>query len=99
MYRFVRTATVKNAAVLPLALAFASEVTAHLNKSYSLKMLSGAEQYGCARIHWHFDADSLDEIQRINAKLMEDRDYAALLDKYKDVWVEGSMRDTVVRML
>ncbi|TAM51752.1 MAG: hypothetical protein EPN57_16640 [Paraburkholderia sp.] len=99
MYRFVRTATVKNAALLPQALAFASEVTAHINKRYSLNMLFGAEQYGWARIHWHFDADSLDEMQRVNGRLMEDREYAALLDKYKDLWAEASMHDTVVRLL
>ncbi len=29
---------------------------------------------------------------------MEDRDYGALLDKYKDTWVDGSMHDTVVRL-
>jgi len=99
MYRFIRTATVKSAASLPSALAFASEVTAHLNKSYSLNMRFGAEQFGCARIHWHFDADSLDKMQQVNGKLLEDREYAALLDKYKDVWAEGSMHDTVVRLV
>lgn len=98
MYRFIRTATVKNAAALPSALAFASEVTAHLNRSYSLNMRFGVEQFGCANIHWHFDADSLDKMQQINEKLMGDRDYAALLTKYQDIWAEGAMHDAVVRL-
>ena len=98
MYRFIRTATVKNAAHLPSALAFASQVTAHLNKSYSLNMRFGAEQFGSPKIHWHFDADSLDEMQKVNEKLMEDRDYSALLEKYKGVWADGAMHDTIVRL-
>ncbi|AHI68436.1 hypothetical protein [Burkholderia thailandensis] len=98
MYRFIRTATVKNAAALPSALAFASEVTTHLNKSYALNMSFGAEQFGCSNIHWHFDSDSLDRMEQVNEKLMGDRDYAALLDKYQDIWAEGSMHDTVVRL-
>lgn len=98
MYRFIRTATVKNAAALPLALAFASEVTTHLNKTYGLNMSCGAEQFGCANIHWHFDSESLDKMQQVNEKLMGDRDYAALLDKYRDLWADGAMHDTVVRL-
>jgi hypothetical protein len=98
MYRFIRTATVKNAALLPSALAFAAQVTEHLNKSYSINMRFGAEQFGNPCIHWHFDADSLDKMQQVNEKLMADRDYAALLEKYRDVWAEGAMHDTVVRL-
>jgi len=98
MYRFIRTSTVKNAAQLPAALAFASQVTAYLNKSYSLKMYYGVEQFGSPCIHWHFDADSLDKMQLVNEKLIADPEYAALLEKYKDIWTEGAMQDKVVRL-
>lgn len=99
MYRFIRTATVKNASLLPSALAFASQVTAHINKAHALNMRFGVEQFGAARIHWHFDADSLDKMQRVNEMLMEDREYNAMLNMSKDTWAEGSMRDSVVRMV
>ncbi|MCR5891714.1 hypothetical protein E2P84_16320 [Burkholderia cepacia] len=98
MYRFIRTATVKNAAQIPSALAFAAQVTAHLNKSYAMNMQFGVEQFGSPRIHWYFDADSLDKMQQINEKLMADRDYGGLLEKYRDVWVDGATHDTVVRL-
>ena len=39
---------------------------------------------------------SLDKMQQLNAELARDREYLALLDKYKDCWLEGSMRDTLV---
>ena len=99
MYRFIRTATVKNASLLPSALAFASQVTAHVNKAHALNMRFGVEQFGAANVHWHFDADSLDKMQHVNETLMEDRDYNAMLNKFKDTWAEGSMRDSVIRMV
>ncbi|VVE64179.1 hypothetical protein PPN31119_01486 [Pandoraea pnomenusa] len=98
MYRFIRTATVKNAALLPAALTFAAEVTAHINKRYSLNMAFGTEQFGCANIHWHFDAESLDKMQQVNEKLMGDREYIALLEQSQGIWAEGTMHDAVVRL-
>ncbi len=99
MYRFIRTATVKNAALLPAALKFASQVTAHLNKNYGVSMRFGAELFGGARIHWHFEADSVDKMQQINERLMEDKEYAAMLEKFQENWVEGSMQDALIKMI
>ncbi len=99
MYRFIRTATARTAAGMPAAIRFAGEVTAHLNRKHALGMRFGVEMYGHAKIHWHFDMDSLDKMQQLNASLMEDREYLALLDKYKEVWVDGSMKDRLVRLL
>lgn len=96
MYRFIRTATLRTAASAPGGLRFASEVTNHINRRYGLGLKFGFETYGASRIHWHFDIDSADKIQQVNAQLMEDRDYLGLLEKYKDVWAEGTMKDTLV---
>ncbi len=99
MYRFIRTATVKNAAFVLPALKFASQVTAHLNSRYGLQMRFGAEQFGSARIHWHFDSESVDKMQQLNEQLMEDKEYLGLLEKFKETWAEGSMRDALVRLM
>ncbi len=99
MYRFIRTATVKNAAFVLPALKFASQVTAHLNSRYGIHMRFGAEQFGGACIHWHFDADSVDRMQQLNEQLMEDKEYIGLLEKFKDNWAEGSMHDTLIRLM
>jgi len=96
MFRFIRTATAKTAAGVPTGLQFASEVAAYLNKRHSLNMKFGAEMFGEARIHWHFESDSLDKMEQVNAKLLQDREYLGMLEKFKDVWVEGSMKDTIV---
>ncbi|WP_395702814.1 hypothetical protein [Aquabacterium sp.] len=98
MFRFVRTATVRYGASYPAALKFAGEVTAYVNKHYEMGMRCGVEMYGAPRIHWHFDIDSLDRMQQFNAKLMADRDYFGLLDKYKETWVDGSLQDMLVAL-
>jgi hypothetical protein len=96
MFRFIRRATVKTAANQAAGLQWAAEASAYLNKTYSLDLKYGAELFGKAKIHWHFDADSLDKITAMNAKMMQDREYAALLEKGKALWVDGSLKDTIV---
>jgi hypothetical protein len=39
---------------------------------------------------------SLDKITAINAKMMQDRDYLAMLEKAKALWLEGSYKDSIV---
>ena len=96
MFRFMRIATAKNAATIPAALQFGAEVTSYLNRRYSLNMKCGAELFGAPRIHWHFESDSLDKLQQLNVKLMQDREYLGMLEKYKDAWADGSMKDTII---
>jgi hypothetical protein len=99
MYLFIHTVTVKLGADYPAALQFAGEVSAHLNKIYSLNIKFGVELFGTGKIHWHFDTDSSDKITALNAKLMQDREYLGLLEKYKSIWVEGSLKDILVKMV
>lgn len=91
MDRFERNAPVKTAGDLPAA----TEVTPHLNQRHSLNMKCGAEIFGGASIHWHFDADSL-EMTEMNEALPKDREYLGMLDNGKGVWAEGSMTDAMV---
>ena len=99
MFRFTRTTTTRNAADMPAAIQFGTEVCGYLNKTYSLNLKFGVELFGGATCHWHFDTDSLDKINALNGKLMQDRQYLGLLEKVKDIWVEGSLKDTIVNFL
>ncbi len=99
MYRFVRTVRPRTAANLAPALAWAAEVTAYVNRTYALNLKFGGELFGKGRIHWHFDTDSLDKISAVNAKMLQDREYQALLEKGKALWLEGSFKDGIVAML
>jgi len=96
MYRFIRTVRAKTHAHVTPAMQWAGEVSAYLNTAYSLNIRYGMELFGKARIHWHFDTDSLDKITAINARMMQDRDYLAMLEKAKALWLEGSYKDSIV---
>lgn len=99
MFRFERCATVKTAGDLPPAVQFATEVTAYLNKRHSLNMKFGIEMFGDACVHWYFENESLDKMTQVNAALLKDRDYLGMLDKVKGIWVEGSLKDTIVGLM
>ena len=67
----------------------AGELTAYLNKTYSLNMRFGLEIIGAGKVNGHLETDSLDKINAINAKVMQDREYQALLEKGQGLWLEG----------
>lgn len=99
MYRFIRTARTRNAADVPAALQFSARVTEHMNKTYGLNMKAGVELFGKGRLHWHYEAASIDEMTVINQKLMRDQAYLELLGKHNHLWLEGSMKDQVISLL
>ena len=99
MYRMIRTATVTTASKSAAAMQLAGEITAYLNKTYSLNMKFGMEIFGAGKIHWHLETDSLDKITAINAKVMQDREYQALLEKGQGLWLEGGLKDTLVAIV
>jgi hypothetical protein len=99
MFRFERTGMVKHAADMPAALQNAAEITSYVNKRYALNSKFGVELYGKGTIHFYFDTESLDKPEHLNSQLMKDREYVELLNKASSLWVEGSLTDSVVRLL
>lgn len=98
MHRFTRSVRVKNAASMAAAIRFATEICTHVNKTYHAQMRFGTEVFGHARIHWFMDFDSVDASIAMNQNMLMDTDYQALLSKGKDLWVEGSLKDRLVKM-
>lgn len=99
MYRFERKLTVKNVADMPAAMRFANDVTTYLNKRYDLRMKFGAEAFDKHRVHWFYDFDSADKSAALGTALLEDKEYLALLDKAKTLWLDGSLEDTFVNLV
>lgn len=99
MHLFTRTVRVKNAASMAAGIRFATEICAHVNKTYHVKMRFGIEVFGHTKIYWFLDFDSIDQSLAMNQKMLADNDYQNLLGKGKDLWVEGSMKDRLVRMV
>jgi len=98
MFRFERCATVKTSGDVPVAVQFATDITSYLNKRHSLGMKFGVEIFGQASVHWYFEGDSIDKMTQVNAALLKDRDYTGMLDRVKHIWVEGSIKDTIVEL-
>jgi len=96
MYRFIRSARLKDTAHVPAAVQFAREVTAYLNKQYALDMKFNVKKLDLPVIQWHFELDSADELATLNDKLADDREYSALVEKYKNAWFAKRMKDTLI---
>ena len=99
MLRFIRTGTVKTAALTPKAMGYAMELTGWLNKKYDVNIQVGGELFGSLKVHWHMEMPDLATIEEFNKKIMQDSEYWAFLDKGNDFWVEGSLKDTVVSIM
>jgi hypothetical protein len=98
MFRFERSAVAKNPADIPAAVQFATEVTSYVNKRHSLNMKFGVELFGASRVHWYFDAESLDKMNQLNTTLLQDREYSEMLNKARALWTEGGLKDTIVSL-
>lgn len=99
MFRFIRTATICNAAHTPAAVGFARELTGYLNKKYDLQLQVGVEMFDQLRMHWHFEVDKIEDVARLNQQLMEDKNYWKMLDGAKQYWVDGTLKDTIVNIM
>ena len=98
MHVFIRSVTLKHAASTAAAMQFAHEVCAHVNTHYQVQMRCGLEVFGRLRIYWLLDMDSADAGMAMNQKMMTDAAYQALLNKGKDFWVKGSLKDRLIRL-
>jgi hypothetical protein len=96
MYRFTRTVTLQNATVLPQAIGWVMELNGYLNKNYKVNLKSGMEMFGSLNIHWEMEIDSLDKLSELNTKLISDKAYFQMLEKGKEFWINGSLKDQVV---
>ena len=96
MYRFTRYATLHNAVVVPQAIGWSMELCGYINKTYKVNLKAGMEMFGAMNIHWEFEIDSLDRLSELNTKLVSDKTYFAMLEKGKEFWVPGSLKDQIV---
>ncbi len=99
MYLFIRSVRARNASSVPPAIRFASGICDYVNKTYQAKMRFGVEVFGHPKINWMIDFESVDAALSMNQKMMTDPEYHALLEKANDLWVAGSMKDRLIRMV
>ena len=99
MYRFTRYATLQNAVYVPQAIGWSAELCGYFTKTYKIPLKAGVELFGDLNIHWEFELDSLDKMSELNNKLVSDKTYIQMLEKGKDFWVPGTVRDQLVNFV
>ena len=100
MFRFHRIARASRGK-LPEALQWAKEVAGYINTKYSpVSVQAYSELFGdVGTVHWYADYEDLATIERINARLLTDQGYWAMLNKAADLFIEGSGHDTLIQSL
>lgn len=100
MFRFHRTAQASRGKGLE-AVQWAKEVAGYINKNYApVSVQAYSEIFGdYGAVHWYTDYEDLVTVEKINAQLQTDKGYLALLNKAGDLFIEGSVHDTLIQSL
>ena len=99
MVRFHRSARTARGRRFLEALGWAKEVAEYINSKYpEATILVFAEQYGAAgTIHWYADYEDVATVDRIGSELLAGEDYQSILDNSAELFIEGSINDTLMR--
>ncbi|UCF90551.1 MAG: hypothetical protein JSW39_19965 [Desulfobacterales bacterium] len=83
------------------AFKFAEEITDYLNAKYPQHPVTVyLEAFGAVgTIHWFVDYRDLAAVERSAAELFSDPGYLAILGKAPGLFIEGSMRDTLLMQM
>jgi len=97
MIRFQRSARARGSKVLE-AIQFAKEVAEYLNTKYApVSVQVYTELFGDVNtIYWYSDYKDLATIEGINAQILTDQGYWAIVSKATDLFIEGSLHDTLM---
>ena len=100
MYRFCRTAQYRSGRGAD-ATKRATEIAAYLNAKYApLVWQAYTEMFGQVwRLHWHVDHPDLASYEKFMVKISTDEGYWTISRKFADDIVDGSVRDTLLRLL
>ncbi len=100
MFRFHRTAQASRGKFLE-AVQWAKEVAGYINTKYApVSVQAYLEAFGdTGTVHWYSDHEDLATIEKLNAQLLADQEYLAMLNKAADLYIEGSVHDTLIQSL
>lgn len=98
MFRLHRTGHVSRGKAFE-AVQWAKEVAEYVSAKYApVSVQAYSEIFGdIGKVHWYADSEDLASIEKLNAQLLTDQDYQALINKSTDLFVEGSFHDTLVQ--
>ena len=98
MVRFHRSARTARGRRLLQALQWAKEVAEYINSKYpEATVLVFAEQFGAqGTVHWYADYEEIATLDRIGSELLADEEYQSILDNAAELFIEGSVNDTLM---
>jgi hypothetical protein len=78
---------------------FAKEVADYVNTKYApVSVQVYSELFGVLNtIYWHTDYNDLASLEDLNAQLIADPGYLAIVSKASDIFIDGSLHDTLMR--
>jgi hypothetical protein len=78
------------------ALQFAGEVAQYINANSSgMQVTAHVERFGKQRVHFFADADDIAALERAQDALLADQDYLAIVAKGAELFIDGTLEDTV----
>lgn len=99
MIQFTRRAALRDDALIPRAKGLAVELDRYLEKKHKIRVRVGVREFGFSSMIWFFDAPNFEMVQDINDQLSKDRDYWEMIDKNRDLWAPGAMKDGMVNFI
>ena len=95
MIRFVRAATIRPGKLQP-ALAFAQDVSAHVESKTGIKVHVFLQTGGIVgRICWQSDPGDLGAFQNVMGQLLSDPEYLKKIEDAAELFLEGRTRDSL----
>ncbi len=100
MFRFHRIARASRGN-FPRAVQWAKEVAEYINENYApVSVQAYSELFGdSGMVHWYADYEDLATIEKFNAQLLADQGYWAMINEGADLFIEGSVHDTLIQSI
>jgi len=98
MVRFHRTARAAAGTTFLEVVQWSKEVADYVTSNYpEATVLVFAERYGAVgTIHWYADYEDVATSDRVASQLLTDEGYWAVVGKATDLFIEGSVNDTLM---
>ena len=100
MVRWMRKARIAPGKIIE-AMGFATEIAAYVKKFEGLPPVHVfMDSFGdMTTLRWIVDYENLAAMDKVNSQLMSDQEYLKKVDSSGHVFIPGSVKDTVMRLI
>ena len=99
MVRFTRSGRIVRGK-FPQAMQFAKEITEFVNNKYKIQMSVYMDSFGeVGTIRWFADYADLAALEKVGNQLLVDQEYWQKINQSAELFIQGSVFDTVMRSI